>query len=44
MKFLIYLLFLFFLVVIIQTLMPGFVFLIAPGFSENVEKLNLMYI
>ena len=35
------LLFLFFLVVIIQILMPGFVFLIAPGFSENVEKLNL---
>ena len=32
---------LFFIVVIIEILMPGFVYIIAPGFNENSEKLNL---
>ena len=30
-----------FIVIIIEILMPGFVYLIAPGFDENSEKLNL---
>ena len=32
---------LFFIVVIIEILMPGFVYIIAPGFNENSEKLSL---
>ena len=32
---------LFLLVLIIEVLMPGFIFVIAPGFSENSEKLEL---
>ncbi len=32
---------LFLIVVIIEILMPGFVYIIAPGFDENLEKLNL---
>jgi putative peptidoglycan lipid II flippase len=32
---------LFFLVLIIQIFMPGFVLIIAPGFAEDVEKMNM---
>ncbi len=32
---------LFFIVVIIEILMPGFIYIIAPGFNENSEKLGL---
>ena len=32
---------LFFLVLIIQIFMPGFVLIIAPGFVEDVEKMNM---
>tara|TARA_Y100000590_G_scaffold194771_1_gene221225 strand:- start:493 stop:2022 length:1530 start_codon:yes stop_codon:yes gene_type:complete len=35
------LIFLLILVLIIEIFMPGFVFIIAPGFNENSEKLNL---
>ena len=32
---------LFFLILIIEIFMPGFIFIIAPGFKENSEKLDL---
>ena len=34
---------LFFLVLIIEIFMPFFVFLIAPGFSGSVDKMNVAY-
>ena len=41
MKFLTYFNKFIFIVVIIKILMPGFVYIIAPGFNENSEKLSL---
>jgi len=35
------LIFLFLLIIIIEVFMPLFIFIIAPGFTENLEKLNL---
>ena len=32
---------LFFVVLIVEIFMPGFVFIIAPGFHENIDKLDL---